>query len=73
VIVSDIGLPGQSGYEFLHRARKTGCTSPAIALTAFARPQDRLRALKAGCQMHLVEPVELAASVASLVGRSGPT
>jgi PAS domain S-box-containing protein len=75
VIVSDIGMPGRDGYDLIHevraRGRARGGTVPAIALTAFARSEDRTRALVAGYQMHVakpVEPSELIASVASLAG-----
>jgi CheY-like chemotaxis protein len=73
VLVADIGMPGEDGYDLISRVRarfsdKRG-QIPAIALTAFARPQDRLKILSAGYQMHVpkpVEPVELATVVASL-------
>ena len=74
VIVSDIGMPGQDGYQFLKSVREKGWNTPALALTAFARAGDRLRALHAGYQMHLSKPVEaaeLVASVGSLAGRIG--
>jgi CheY-like chemotaxis protein/nitrogen-specific signal transduction histidine kinase len=69
VILSDIGMPGQDGYEFIKNARRKGVKTPAIALTAFARSEDRIRALQAGFQTHLpkpVEPGELLATIASL-------
>jgi CheY-like chemotaxis protein len=69
VILSDIGMPGQDGYEFMRNARTNGIKTPAIALTAFARSDDRIRALQAGFQTHLpkpVEPGELLAMIASL-------
>jgi CheY-like chemotaxis protein len=75
VLVSDIGLPGQDGYELIRRVRMLGegCgRTPAVALTAFARLEDRTRAMLAGFQMHLakpVEPSELIVTVASLAGR----
>lgn len=74
VIVSDIGMPKQDGYDFLRSARRLGVKAPAVALTAFARAEDRLRSLHAGYQHHLskpVEPAELIATVASAVGRIG--
>jgi PAS domain S-box-containing protein len=77
VIISDIGMPDVDGYEFLRRARsamqKSGERIPAIALTAFARSEDRTRALQAGFLVHVakpVEPAELAATVASVAGRT---
>lgn len=74
VIVSDIGMPGLDGYEMIRLIRALPSTSggqtPAIALTAFARSEDRKRAMLAGFQQHIkkpVETVELVASVASLL------
>ncbi|HEY0338051.1 MAG TPA: PAS domain S-box protein [Burkholderiales bacterium] len=78
VLVSDIGMPGVDGYEFLRRVRSmshaTAGRLPAIALTAFARSEDRTRALRAGFLVHVskpVEPSELVATVASVAGRTG--
>jgi PAS domain S-box-containing protein len=75
VLISDIGMPITDGYEFIRQVRsmspEAGGTTPAIALTAFARPDDRRRALLAGFQMHLVKPVdpaELLTVCASLAG-----
>ena len=72
VIISDIGMPEQDGYEFMRAVRDRGDQTPAIALTAFARSEDRIRSIQSGYQMHLpkpVEPAELVAIVASLAGR----
>jgi CheY-like chemotaxis protein len=78
VLVSDIGMPDVDGYELLRRIRTLGPSVgghvPAIALTAFARSEDRTRALRAGFLAHVatpVEPSELLATVASVVGRAG--
>jgi len=78
VLVSDIGMPDIDGYELLKRVRTLeqtrGGRMPAIALTAFARSEDRTRALRAGFLVHVskpVEPSELVATVASVTGRSG--
>jgi signal transduction histidine kinase/CheY-like chemotaxis protein len=73
VIVSDIGMPGRDGYDFIRSIRKLpearGGRVPAIALTAFVTPEDRERALGAGFQRHLPKPVEsreLIAAIATL-------
>lgn len=75
VIVSDIGMPVQDGYAFIRKVRGLGSEAqaiPAIALTAYARAEDRMRALAAGFQMHVPKPVEaseLVMVIASLVKR----
>jgi CheY-like chemotaxis protein len=76
LLISDIGMPGEDGYELIRRVRALPAASggkiPAIALTAYARTEDRLRALRSGYQMHVSKPVELAelvAVMASLVQR----
>jgi CheY-like chemotaxis protein len=76
VLVSDIGMPDADGFELLKRVRalgpRRGGRVPAIALTAFARSEDRTRALRAGFLVHVskpVDPSELVATVASVVGR----
>jgi len=78
VLVSDIGMPQVDGYQLLRLVRGLGLARggglPAIALTAFARSEDRTRALQAGFLVHVskpVEPAELMAAVASVVGRTG--
>jgi PAS domain S-box-containing protein len=62
MILSDIGMPVEDGYQFLAKLRRLsdaeGGDTPAVALTAFARSEDRRRALMAGFQMHLPKPVE---------------
>jgi PAS domain S-box-containing protein len=81
VIVSDIGMPETDGYQFMRELRQrpsaAGGRTPAVALTAFARSEDRTRAMMAGYQVHIakpIEPRELVATVASLAGRiSGST
>jgi len=76
VIVSDIGMPGTDGYQMIRTLRATETREsriPALALTAFARAEDRKRALVAGFQTHLAKPfdvAELVLLVADLVGRS---
>jgi CheY-like chemotaxis protein len=79
VLVSDIGMPLKDGYELIAEVRalppEQGGRTPAIALTAFARSEDRTQALLAGFQLHLskpVEPSELLATVASLAARTMP-
>jgi CheY-like chemotaxis protein len=70
VILSDIGMPHRDGYAFMNAVRRGGIRIPAAALTAFARSEDRTRALQAGYQTHIpkpVEPAELVATVAALV------
>jgi CheY-like chemotaxis protein len=78
VLISDIGMPEDDGYALISKVRALsaarGGKVPAIALTAYARTEDRVRALMAGFQVHLskpIEPVELVTVVASLVGRTG--
>jgi CheY-like chemotaxis protein/two-component sensor histidine kinase len=73
MVISDIGMPNEDGYAFLAKLRRLpdaeGGDTPAVALTAFARSEDRRRALMAGYQMHLpkpVEPAELLAVVSNL-------
>ena len=71
VLVSDIEMPGEDGYSLLQRAMSArGTADPlvAIAVTAYARPADRRRALDAGFKSHLakpVEPSELVSTIAS--------
>ncbi len=73
VVLSDIGMPGLDGYQFIRAVRERGNTVPAAALTAFARSEDRRRAMMAGYQLHVAKPVdpsELVAIVASLASRT---
>jgi len=75
VIVSDIGMPGEDGYSMIQRVRaeKGGKDLPAVAMTAFAAPEDKRRAIVAGFQTHLAKPVDphdLIAVVAGLVGKT---
>ncbi|MES2295996.1 MAG: ATP-binding protein [Pseudomonadota bacterium] len=72
VILCDIGMPGQDGYDFIRSLREMEQRAPAVAVTAFARAEDRVRSLRAGYKAHLskpVEPVELAAVLATLTER----
>ena len=76
VLVCDLGMPGEDGYSLIRKLRvleegQEG-TLPAIALTAYARWEDRTRAIRSGFQNHLakpVEPAELLAMVGALARR----
>jgi CheY-like chemotaxis protein len=75
VLVADIAMPIQDGYDLIRQVRAIdeGADIPAVALTAYARVEERVRALREGFQIHLPKPIdaaELAAVVASLVSRS---
>jgi CheY-like chemotaxis protein len=75
VLLSDIGMPRRDGYEFISEVRRRGLKTPAAAVTAFARSEDRTRALLSGFHAHLSKPVEaseLLAIVASLSGKVVP-
>ncbi len=71
VILSDIGMPTQDGYEFMRTLRLRGNKTPAVALTAFARPEDHIRSIQAGFQTHLPKPVEPAELLAVIAGLTG--
>jgi PAS domain S-box-containing protein len=77
VLVSDIGMPGMNGYELLERIRAGAVgprTIPAIAVTGYARSEDRERALRAGYEAHVVKPIEpeeLAATVRAAASAAG--
>ncbi|WP_157597983.1 MULTISPECIES: ATP-binding protein [unclassified Rhizobacter] len=71
LIVSDIGMPDIDGYEFMKRIRDAGNPIPAIALTAFARPEDKARALEVGYSAHISKPVEPPALIAAVAGVMG--
>jgi len=80
IVISDIGMPEEDGYGFVRRLRKLsheeGGDTPAVALTAFARSEDRRMALMSGFQMHVSKPAEaseLVVVVATLAGRMAPT
>jgi PAS domain S-box-containing protein len=83
VLIADIGMPDEDGYTLLRKIRalppERGGRIPAAALTAFARSEDRVRALAAGFQMHIAKPVEITelviviASLAASAGRDGPS
>jgi signal transduction histidine kinase/ActR/RegA family two-component response regulator len=70
IIISDIGMPEMDGYKLIRELRSRGGTIPAVAVTAFARSEDRIQALQAGYNTHIskpLEPMELIAVVAALV------
>jgi signal transduction histidine kinase len=76
VLIADLGMPDMDGYALIQQVRALdpdfGGLTPAVAVTAYASPQDRLRALQAGYQNHVAKPVEaeeLAIVIASLAGR----
>jgi CheY-like chemotaxis protein len=79
VLLADLGMPHMDGFELIAQVRKSKVASvravPAAALTAYARSEDRARALRSGFQMHLSKPIdpgELMAAVAALAGRNAP-
>ena len=77
VLVSDLGIPGEDGYALIRRVRALapaqGGETPAIAVTAYARIEDRLRAAAAGFQMHVAKPAEPADVVAAILRLVRPT
>jgi len=76
LLLSDIGLPQQDGYELMRLIRSSGRRLPSIALTAYARPEDRQTALSAGYWHHVGKPVDMAdlvttiSTVATMKGES---
>jgi hypothetical protein len=76
VLLSDIGMPGMDGYQLMRRIRATETKEqhlPALALTAFARPEDRKNVILAGYQSHLAKPFDLAELVIVIAGLVGRT
>ena len=81
MLVSDIGMPGEDGYELIRRVRALGRARKVAGCRPSRSPrsprsEDRTRALRAGFQVHVakpVEPAELVTTVASVVGRAGST
>jgi PAS domain S-box-containing protein len=76
VLIVDLGMPQMDGFEFIARVRRHADPRvreiPAAALTAYARSEDRMRALRAGFQIHLakpIDPIELTTTIASLARR----
>ncbi len=79
LMVSDIGMPGEDGFSLIRKVRarlaKAGAQLPVVALTAYARGEDRATALRAGFSAHVSKPApssELVAVIASLCGRFSP-
>jgi CheY-like chemotaxis protein len=75
VLVSDIGMAGEDGYSLIKRVRALdaadGGDIPAIALTAYARGEDRIKAIAAGFQMHIAKPVETVELITMIAGARG--
>ena len=76
VVIADLGMPHVDGFQFIDRVRRHRDSRvrqvPAAALTAYARSEDRMKALRAGFQIHLakpIDPAELVTTVASLARR----
>jgi CheY-like chemotaxis protein len=74
ILVSDIGMPGEDGYDLIRKVRELsesrGGSIPAVALTAYAGKENRRQALEAGFQIYLSKPVDpgdLAAAISNLV------
>jgi CheY-like chemotaxis protein len=70
VLIADVGMPAIDGFELIRRVRQLPDAqlraTPAIALTAYARPEDRVRALESGFEMHLAKPADPAELVATV-------
>lgn len=77
VLVSDIGMPDQDGYDLIRSLRASENPQarriPAAALTAFAKVEDRKQALEAGFQVHLAKPIEASLLVDAVVELAGRT
>nr|MDP9122708.1 response regulator [Acidobacteriota bacterium] len=75
LLISDIQMPEADGYDLIRQVRERqaarGGEVPALALTAYARSEDRLRAIRAGFQAHLAKPIDLAELVAVIAGLTG--
>jgi len=74
IVLCDIGMPGKDGYGFIREVRHRADPTPALAVTAFAHKEDRIRALRAGYQGQIakpVEPAELVSAVAAFVRTAG--
>src|SRR5437667_82498 len=81
LLLSDIGMPGEDGYALIEKVRRQESAQgakalPAVAITAYARKEDRESALAAGFDTHVAKPLdpeELLATLAEVAGRGGPT
>jgi signal transduction histidine kinase/ActR/RegA family two-component response regulator len=79
VLLADVAMPGEDGYSLIRKLRATApshaAAIPAVAVTAFARDEDRQEALRAGFQLHLVKPIEPRSLVAAVarIGKLTPT
>jgi len=78
VLICDIGMPGEDGYDLIRKVRalpaERGGRTPAVALTAYAREEDRVEALRSGFQKHVSKPIEpgrLVTVVSGLMSESG--
>jgi CheY-like chemotaxis protein len=79
VLVADLGMPHLDGFDFIEKIRRHPNRAiremPAAALTAYARSDDRVKALRSGFQIHLakpIDPAELVTTVAALAKRFSP-
>jgi signal transduction histidine kinase/ActR/RegA family two-component response regulator len=78
VLLADVAMPGEDGYSLIRRLRAMNtpgaATIPAVAVTAFARDEDRRQALQAGFQLHLAKPIEPSSLVAAVakIGKLTP-
>jgi CheY-like chemotaxis protein len=76
LLISDLAMPGSDGFDLIREVRERGWDArrlPAVALSAFAREEDRQRALEAGYQLHFGKPPDLTALLTQLAGLLGPT
>jgi CheY-like chemotaxis protein len=76
VIVCDIGMPEEDGYSLIRKIRalprEDGGVVPALALTAFARVEDRIKVLSSGFQMHVAKPVQSDELITAIANLSSP-
>lgn len=79
LMISDVGMPHENGYELIRRVRhlsvRDGGTTPAIACTGYTRPEDRARAMRAGFDAVVTKPVnleELLQTIVQVAGVRGP-